>query len=84
MPPRSLLSPLVHFLLVSEFSEELTVHPHRPPAAPARFPTCQDGLFLSLEEVVLQYQLALLDTSLQDGIALDFSVQISEEAKVCS
>lgn len=43
------------------------------------------GMFLSLEEVILEYQLALLDlSSFQGPVLRDYFKQIPEEAKVYS
>ncbi|KAK4810831.1 hypothetical protein QYF61_008803 [Mycteria americana] len=65
-----LLLPLVHFRSPAPFAQFLS-YGHRP--------------FLSFEEVILEYQPALLDRfSLQGCILWDSSKQISEKAQVCS
>jgi len=64
----SLLASPVHFLFVFQFNQELLAYPCRLPAAFVRLPAtfvCLSapggGPFLSLEEVVLENQPALLD-----------------------
>lgn len=56
-----------HFLFMSEFSYEFLAYPCRYPATFVWFPTCQDGVFLSLEEVIVEYQAAFLDPSSHQG-----------------
>lgn len=55
-----LLTPLVCFLFTFESSQELLVHPWRPPAAFACFPACWDGPL----EVTLENQPVFLESSL--------------------
>lgn len=43
------------------FSQELSVHPHRPPATFAWLSAYQDGLFLSFKEVIIENQTVVLD-----------------------
>lgn len=50
------------------FSRELLVHPHRPVTF-AWFPAHCDGPFLSLEEVILEYQTGLLDPVCSPGLS---------------
>ena len=45
------------------FSQELLIHPCRPPVIFAWFPAHQDRSFLSLEAVILEYWLTFLDSS---------------------
>lgn len=64
-----LLPSFVFFLLVSEFSQELLVHPCSPPATTACFPGSGDGSFLSLEDMNHYNQLGMLDCcSLQNSV----------------
>lgn len=56
----------------------------KPPFAFVLFPTCWNRPFLILEEVIHEYLPAILHSSLQGCIPWDSSMQISEEAEVCS
>lgn len=81
----TLLPPSVDFLFLFDCSHVLLVHPCRPSATSAWFPEQGDGLFLSLEEVILENQPAFLDLSFpQNCLPWESSKQICEQAEVCS
>lgn len=79
----SLLPSPVCFLFVFEFSQEL-VHPCRPLTIVAWLSACLNGLSVSLENVVLENQPGLLDTSsCQDFLPGIFPSRSPNRDKIC-
>lgn len=77
--------PLVRFLFMFEFSQELLVHLCKPLAPSVSLPTHLDGPFLSLEEVNLENQPILLNPLfVQVCLPWDSLKLIANQAKVCS
>lgn len=52
---------------LTEFAQQLLIHPWRPAGTFARLPPCQDALHLSFEKVILEYQPASLGPSALQG-----------------
>lgn len=69
----TLLPPSECFGFTFVFTQELLVHPYRPPATSAWLCACQHGSVLKLEEVIPGSQPAHLASSLQDHLSQDSS-----------
>jgi len=78
---------LLHaFFLCFEFCWEFLVHPCRSPTASAWLPTHWDGLFSSMEEVILEKPIISSGPSRLSRITYpsDSSKQIPKQTKFCS
>lgn len=72
-------------LFTIEFSQDPIIYPCKLPASFVLIPTHRNGIFLGLDSMNVENQLAFLDpSSLQDYMPWCSSKQIPEQVKVCS